>query len=1183
MSLALYTPYPSFPALPSRAAAAIPRIERAPQCHCQCIRRTTRKRRQNPDCEWPPPELAVAAAPALAFRAEATIALGAAAQVAVGAAQSIPPAIAWCATRGTPAQVAPRTPTQVTFDGAPQVAFYCPPQVAFDGASKVAFDSSSALAAAAKVARARTEHGAKVARETGVTRGPHGRERVPFPREEVPALPSSSTPSSTSTSAHGHDGAASSTTPAPNGIVGPTLPVPGGNFTHVGEAANSAAGSLPTQGSLRANMPVLEQATASTPSLAMQHTGNNGDPRIVSSSAQHPTTNAHIPLAMQSRPRNASDPRTAILAAAAARAPGSPPQHIQSHAQAEQNSYRDGPARAASQSPTGPQSGYSSSRQRTPERTPERRPSAGGVERQGSSRAGGLEREGSFRTPELALNVKRLLAKPVSVSAARPRTDSSDGASTGGEGPSREASVNLRRKRYDAAGRRVERVSEDRQDVLETRSEDGHQKEGRKEEREREAEKRARDVARAFVGLHSGGEEKEKRQKNVLRRRPSAGRPSTTPSTSTPPRSQAATPPPANIRLAGPPVLSLNLSLVPMPMLFPEDGSPRGSPGESPSGSGGRLTPAGAVVQAYKRGLDASPGASPLPSPASGIEFKRKPASESDGELLAPNAKEGTPSPPVTPYYTVFGSTSGRVVAVGGPGDGWDGSGSYISASAFPSLDSGPRSARPSLSGSVGRTLTRKVSERWVRKREDSEDEVRGRGSMQDRRGKKIVRSGSRPPWEETQSPAGEPDSAVWTKSSSTLSHPEAGSFTNEPRSRRSEPALGGGSKIWKLMKRISTGGLKEKYDRGSRTLPPIPPLPPMPDLPPVPQLPKDYSSLEARTTMSSDGHSREEPNVLSRFMQSRSSVSGPRPLPPTSGIPRPSARSLPMPPPIPASHQPRAGTTTSSSSPVSSSDVASSKYFHRATGSARSSTSSYGDDTAHPPLPGAPLPKLIVGQHIVPPKELYKLDVADLTASPLEDKKVLVKPVSVFGRQNIRAPDDWTIINTPAEEHPPSLPHPPRRLPVPASSKNAHRLSQTPSIPEFSTAAPINAFAARKPVSLDKPSVESSADPLSSRPSHDDTAMSARQKRLQQRSASLGRAEPLAFRDMSEKTGPALTEKEKADRWEDLLERSDRAGGTIRLGASEPLASDDVSLRYSTASTQLLKGGTELTSAPDF
>ncbi|KAJ6472109.1 hypothetical protein C8R45DRAFT_416602 [Mycena sanguinolenta] len=106
-------------------------------------------------------------------------------------------------------------------------------------------------------------------------------------------------------------------------------------------------------------------------------------------------------------------------------------------------------------------------------------------------------------------------------------------------------------------------------------------------------------------------------------------------------------------------MLNLHLSLAPTSLSFTDGApSPKISPSDGSGSGSGSLTPAGAVVQTYKRGLDSSsPGASSLPSPS----FQRKQASDS---LFVASAKS---SSPVTPYYTVFGSTSGRVVAVGGP------------------------------------------------------------------------------------------------------------------------------------------------------------------------------------------------------------------------------------------------------------------------------------------------------------------------------------------------------------------------------------------------------------------------------------------------------------------------------------------------------------------------------------
>jgi hypothetical protein len=43
------------------------------------------------------------------------------------------------------------------------------------------------------------------------------------------------------------------------------------------------------------------------------------------------------------------------------------------------------------------------------------------------------------------------------------------------------------------------------------------------------------------------------------------------------------------------------------------------------------------------------------------------------------------------------------------------------------------------------------------------------------------------------------------------------------------------------------------------------------------------------------------------------------------------------------------------------------------------------------------------------------------------------------------------------------------------------------------------------------------------------------------------------------------LTEREKADKWDDLLQRSEQAGGTLHLGASGQLESDN--LRFSSCS----------------
>jgi len=60
-----------------------------------------------------------------------------------------------------------------------------------------------------------------------------------------------------------------------------------------------------------------------------------------------------------------------------------------------------------------------------------------------------------------------------------------------------------------------------------------------------------------------------------------------------------------------------------------------------------------------------------------------------------------------------------------------------------------------------------------------------------------------------------------------------------------------------------------------------------------------------------------------------------------------------------------------------------------------------------------------------------------------------------------------------------------------------------------------------------------------------------------------------MTFREITEQK-QAWSEKEKADKWDDLLERSDNAGGTLHLtGSVDVLPSDE--LRYSSAASELL------------
>jgi len=418
-------------------------------------------------------------------------------------------------------------------------------------------------------------------------------------------------------------------------------------------------------------------------------------------------------------------------------------------------------------------------------------------------------------------------------------------------------------------------------------------------------------------------------------------------------------------------------------------------------------------------------------------------------------------------------------------------------------------------------------------------------------------------------------------------------------KEKEKEDESSSGGKLWKLMKRISTGGLRDKYGATRDSLPP----------PPVPALPKDI--LPSRLTLDiqkppSDELVGESGILLSRFMQSRSSMSGVRPSTAPSSQ-RPAARADTDPRSRPSTGNkadPRPSTTTRSSSPMSS-DIASTKFFQK-THSNRSSTTSYGEEL--PPLPGVSH-NLPLSQHIISPSELYRMDndgeSMSHTPTPSTTKRKPARSRSV--------PDDPSFLTSPVEDIRPSLPFPPRRPQQSLGGKISHS-PPSPTIPAFNTNVAVNNFPAppvlslsmsefgvsdsplsapprprkssrRQPHSSDgspSPSSTMKPSPISSSPrtpilpnlSIDVFSRSRRSVSTTSRprdgpispspsSASSKNKSPLNYRDM-ESPRTALSEREKAAKWDDLLERSARAGGTLHLGETG-LMSDK--LRFSVVS----------------
>jgi hypothetical protein len=665
------------------------------------------------------------------------------------------------------------------------------------------------------------------------------------------------------------------------------------------------------------------------------------------------------------------------------------------------------------------------------------------------------------------------------------------------------------------------------------------------------------------------------------------------------------------------------------------------------------LTPAGAVAAAYKeqekRRKDSS---GPVRSNTDG--HSRGDSHDEDGGV----------------YYTVFGS-SGKVVAVGAPeSENW----SHYDLDNYTPNKSKSLSRKPSL-GALGR-LSRKTSTKAKKGGTGSvesdcgherapRDEGARRASFQGRR------SSSVPDKRRGRKPLG-----------IVIDNSDAGLMSDVPQSAAMPPKSAGwslddplpsaGGKIWKLMKRISTGGLREKYT-AQEEAPPVPALPEglLPTPPPKPKPSKTRSAPQSPD--------KSDPPI-SRYVRGRASF-GDAPFSSRH-------RDIQGAPSPPTSHRPRSGknpshrrpiTNTRCSSPVSS-DKASSKYWQKS----RSSSISTFEEM--PPLPK----RVVASGPILSQNELYILEkeqaMADFPSPPstVDSHSPAASPslhhgnaIVVIRKPSIRgiglrpngedsetdcmSTSEFAALPTPPRHHYKSSPH------VVDNQSNdgspvVGSVSTSPTIPMFSTQGVVNQFrpvkggdgSASESVNSTstsqfagtisnefgvatgtqpppRPQRSSRRKPLlmnqhvTARASHDhdrggrtvlppmsssypkertlgasldleeddrggrsygtfgsyqsmglvelvktsEDSTSSRE-RLNSSSSTHSRS-PLRFREMGSreagKDKKVRTEKEKADMWDDLLEKSDRAGGTIHLG-NTTLPSDN--LRFSDYSTLL-------------
>ncbi|KAI0689496.1 hypothetical protein BC835DRAFT_1418473 [Cytidiella melzeri] len=628
------------------------------------------------------------------------------------------------------------------------------------------------------------------------------------------------------------------------------------------------------------------------------------------------------------------------------------------------------------------------------------------------------------------------------------------------------------------------------------------------------------------------------------------------------------------------------------------------------------LTPAGAVVHAYKQ-----------------QEQRREQLAEMSGsneQLRQQRDVTGIPSSSRREmqdyddegeggiYYTVFGGSVGKVVAVGSAEDSsWNVSFDSRYVQELRSKSSTREDASASAPASIPSRLGRKISGRFkkasggiIRHGRDQspqdglgsayrqpDEPYDGRPSLCEKRaaatpsvhtttasarGHSIstdgfvdIRLGFSVPTAQNGS-AEKTDSERRGKEGKVLRSVKSVIGKEKESDKDSSPA----GKLQKLIKRFSSGGgLRDRYTREAPA-------------PPVPALPKDFQQVTpSRMTLDiSKPSGRMSPfeTNLTRFPQTRISASGMRPsTAPHHGTPRKDS---------PGSRPgtgPRPSTTTRSSSPMSS-DIASTRFFTKSH-STRSSISSYGAEL--PPLPTA------FAQHILSPGELSKLNK--------ESEDELSKRKSSRARTRSVSREGPPVADADVR---PSLPPPRRQDSHRPSPSPADSFPPSPTTPSFGVDDPMNNFSLFQSSSLSRLSLPTSefgvsddavivpprprrssrrkapppeliASPTSSTPlsppvpttpctprspnipklkvnvtpssvSAASTPYSASASQEGSSTSSSARS-PIRFRDF-ESPRAHLTEAEKKAKWDDLLFRSDQAGGTLRVG--EPgLMSDAV------------------------
>ena len=412
-------------------------------------------------------------------------------------------------------------------------------------------------------------------------------------------------------------------------------------------------------------------------------------------------------------------------------------------------------------------------------------------------------------------------------------------------------------------------------------------------------------------------------------------------------------------------------------------------------------------------------------------------------------------------------------------------------------------------------------------------------------------------------------------------------------RDTETEKDISNSSRLWKLVKRLSSGNLRERANRPSEPLPPVPPLPkdlsqrrdkspgelcdfhpgetPIPQSA-VPETPGGIRRFITSVPPLSIPHSAANSELGAKqtsFHQHRSELSSGASMPPIPLRMNSVHRSVTTGTTI----QMRRTATTRSSSPSSETT----KFFSR---SRSSSSSSYGDVMA-PPMPS--IPSARAGKPISSPRQHHSSyddedeDTVAMEGSPPAKTSTSSTPrTSNETSANIPPFEAQLPVNnfSPYKRRPPPLSLSPDQDSFISRTQKAKSMNPPP-IPKRNPRRPghhsvsVHSLPAQQ---HSKPNVILIQDSDESEVADDNAVRPQRRRILRKtslpsipkpriRSISDGAIIPeperhantakstLTFREMTT-AQRHLTEQEKNAKWEDLLQRSAEAGGTLHVGS---------------------------------